>query len=165
VSQHEAAYRRVLGALRGLILRGELREGDRLPSVREIVAAEALGIAADSPVVFRSRRYVVDDKAVQLATSYYPVDLARGTRITYTDTGPGGSYAVLAELGHAPASFTEYLLARMPRPDETAQLDLPGGTPVIEITRHASEVGGRCVEVNRMILDGSAYLLDYSFSA
>jgi GntR family transcriptional regulator len=247
VSQHEAAYRRVLGALRGLILRGELREGDRLPSVRGIVAqygvssgtasraisalaaegvvvarhgsgvyvrrfrairrsspgrlsrnlwgtgqrisdadiperalvsnievgetaapewaAEALGIGADSPVVFRSRRYVVDDKAVQLATSYYPVDLARGTRITYTDTGPGGSYAVLAELGHAPASFTEYLLARMPRPDEAAQLDLPGGTPVIEITRHAFEVGGRCVEVNRMILDGSAYLLDYSFSA
>lgn len=128
-------------------------------------AAEALGIEPDSPVIFRSRQYVVDEKAVQLATSYYPVDLARGTRITYTDTGPGGSYAVLAERGHGPTRFTEYVLARMPRPDETSRLDLPDGTPVIEITRHAFEESDRCVEANRMILDGSAYLLDYSFSA
>jgi GntR family transcriptional regulator len=57
------------------------------------------------------------------------------------------------------------LLARMPRPDESGLLDLPGGTPVIEITRHAYADDGRCVEVNRMVLDGAAYLLDYSFPA
>ena len=88
-----------------------------------------------------------------------------GSEVGHTDTGPGGSYAVLAEAGHAPAHFTEYLVARMPRPEETSRLDLPQGTPVIEITRHAFDADGRCVEVNRMILDGSAYLLDYSFPA
>jgi GntR family transcriptional regulator len=109
--------------------------------------------------------YVVDEKAVQLAVSHYPTDLARGSRIMHTDTGPGGSYAVLADLGHAPVEFTEFVLARMPRPEESERLDLPQGTPVIEITRQAFEDGGRCVEVNRMILDGSAYLLDYTFPA
>jgi GntR family transcriptional regulator len=128
-------------------------------------AAEALGMEPGGPVVFRSRQYVVDGKAVQLATSYYPVELARGTPITHTDTGPRGSYAVLAEIGHAPSRFTEYVLARMPRPDEASRLDLPTGTPVMEITRHAFDSTGRVVEVNRMVLDGSAYLLDYTFPA
>jgi len=77
----------------------------------------------------------------------------------------GGIYARLAELGHAPATFTEYLRARMPHPDETDRLDLPDGTPIIEITRHAHTETGDCIEVNRMILDGTAYLLDYTFPA
>jgi GntR family transcriptional regulator len=36
---------------------------------------------------------------------------------------------------------------------------------VVEITRHAFQEDGRCVEVNRMILDGTAYILDYAFDA
>lgn len=127
--------------------------------------ADGLGIAAGTPVVYRSRRFLVDDRPVQLATSYLPVELARGTAIMHTDTGPGGIYARLAESGHAPATFTEYLRARMPLPAETKRLDLPEGTPVIEITRHALTEEGRCVEVNRMVLDATAYLLDYTFPA
>jgi GntR family transcriptional regulator len=246
-TQSSAAYRRVLGQLRNLILSGDLAEGDKLPSIREIVTrydvtqsvatravdalraegfavarhgsgvyvrrfraiprsspgrlsrdrwgagqdiqaadtqerehvvdievgevpapdwvAGPLQIEVDAPVIYRSRRYVVEGRPVQLARSYFPADIVRGSRIVHTDTGPGGSYARLAELGHAPAVFTEYLRCRMPLPDEVERLELPEGTPVIEITRHALEAGGRCVEVNRMILDSSAYLLDYSFSA
>lgn len=137
--------------------------------VGELAAPEwvagPLGLKTDDPVVFRSRRFVVDDRSVQLATSYIPTDLARGTAIMHTDTGPGGMYARLAETGHAPDHFVEYLRARMPLPDETRRLDLPTGTPVIEVTRHAFEDSGRCLEVNRMVLDGMAYLLDYSFPA
>lgn len=246
-SQQEPSYRRVVAALRDLITSGELAEGDRLPSVREIArrygvtvgtanravaelrgeglvvvrhgagahvrrfrairrsspsriarerwghgkliqdadtedrprtadvtvgeipaadwVAEPFGIQPSTPVVFRTRRFLVEDRPVQLATSYLPVELARGTPIMHTDTGPGGIYARLADIGHSPASFTEYLRARMPLPDEATRLDLPEGTPVIEITRHAFDARGRCVEVNRMVLDGSAYLLDYSFPA
>jgi GntR family transcriptional regulator len=127
--------------------------------------AKPLGIVPGKPVVFRSRRFVVDDRSVQLATSYVPVAIARGTAIMHTDTGPGGMYARLAEKGHAPAKFTEFVHARMPLPEEARRLSLPAGTPVLEITRHAFQVDGRCVEINRMILDGSAYLLDYTFSA
>lgn len=128
-------------------------------------AAEALSLPEGATGAMRSRRFVVDDRPVQLAVSYHPVEIARGTQIMHTDTGPGGTYARLAEMGHEPVRFTEYLRARMPTSDERRRLDLPRGTPVIEVTRHAFEDAGRCVAVDRMILDGTAYLLDYSFTA
>jgi GntR family transcriptional regulator len=129
------------------------------------VGGGASWLEAGSPVATRSRRFLVEDRPVQLATSYLPVDLARGTAIMHTDTGPGGIYARLGELGHAPATFTEFLRARMPVPAEVGRLELPDGTPVIEITRHAYTRAGRCVEVARMVLDATAYLLDYTFDA
>lgn len=128
-------------------------------------ARVALGLPADEMAAFRSRRFVVEDRYVQLATSWLPIDIARGTRIMHTDTGPGGTYARLAELGHTPARFTEELRARMPTAEETDRLVLPPGTPVLQVVRLAFNEAGRCVEVNRMILDGAAYVLDYSFHA
>lgn len=136
--------------------------GEALPPMW---AAEPLQVGGGQQAVFRARQFEVDGRSVQLATSWLPVDLARGTPIMHSDTGPGGIYARLADAGHAPTLFTEYLRTRMPLPGEVERLSLPDGTPVLEITRHAFEAGGRCVEVNRMILDGSAYLLDYTFPA
>lgn len=127
--------------------------------------AKALGVEPGIAVVFRRRRFLVDMRPVQLATSYFPAELARGTQIMHTDTGPGGSYARLAEHGHEPVTFTEELRGRMPNPDEIDGLDLPEGTPVMDITRWAFEADGRCIEVNRMILDATAYVLDYTFAA
>ncbi len=127
--------------------------------------AEALCVTVGEPVAFRDRRYTVDDRPVQLSTSYLPVDIARGTQIMHTDSGPGGIYARLAELGHEPARFIEYVRARMPYPEEVERLSLPSGTPVLQVTRHAFNAEGRCVEINVMILDGMAFLLDYSFPA
>jgi GntR family transcriptional regulator len=102
-----------------------------------------------------------------LATSYLPLSIVGGTRIAYTDTGPGGVYARLAELGHAPARFTERLIARAPRPDEVERLELTTsvGALVLEIVRYAYTEQNRCVEVNRMILDATAYELAYEFGA
>ena len=50
--------------------------------------------------------------------------------------------------------------------EETEVLDLPAaGTPVVDIVRTAFTDAGRPVEVNEMILDASAYILRYDFSA
>ena len=95
-----------------------------------------------------------------------PSSIVAGSAITQEDTGPGGSYARLAELGHAPAHFREDVRARMPQPEEAEALDLPtGGSPVIDIVRTAFTDDGRPVEVNEMTLDASAYILRYDFSA
>jgi GntR family transcriptional regulator len=130
-------------------------------------AAQALGVAEDEPVLFRSRRFLVERRPVQLATSYLPLDLVGGTRVAYTDTGPGGIYARLAELGHTPTRFTEHLTARAPRPDEVERLELATavGALVFQITRYAYTAAGRCVEVNGMVLDATAYELIYDFRA
>jgi GntR family transcriptional regulator len=129
--------------------------------------AAALGVEAGAAVLIRSRRFVVDGRPVQLATSYLPLDIVGGTSVAYTDVGPGGTYARLAELGHAPVCFTERLTARAPLPDEVARLEFASsvGALVVDIRRYTFTAAGRCVEVNRMVLDATAYLLEYHFPA
>jgi GntR family transcriptional regulator len=114
--------------------------------------------------VVRRRRYSLDGKPVLLSTSWLPADIAAGTRIEQPDTGPGGIYARLAEAGHAPAQFREDLRARMPEPDEAKRLELPAGTPVVEIARIACTDAGRIIEVNEMTADATAYIFRYDFS-
>jgi GntR family transcriptional regulator len=129
-------------------------------------AREALGTRAGRRVLARSRRFVVDGRPVQLSTSYMPLAIVRGTAAAYTDTGPGGLYARLGDLGHAPVRFTERVTARAPRPDEREALELPAaGALVFEVIRHAYDAADRCVEVNRMVLDAAVYELEYSFPA
>ena len=128
-------------------------------------AAAALGLRTGTEVIRRDRRYLVEDRPVQLATSWLPADVAAGTPLAHDDPGPGGIYARLAELGHAPAHFSEELRARMPGPEETAALQLPAGTPVITVQRRAFTAVGRAVELNEITMDASAYVLEYEFDA
>ncbi|MGW0116902.1 GntR family transcriptional regulator [Streptomyces sp. NPDC003327] len=127
--------------------------------------AHVLNLAPDSPVCVRSRRFVLDDKPVLLSVSYLSAELVRGTRITETDTGPGGTYARLAELGHRPVRFREEIRCRMPTADESDRLALEFGTPVVLIGRTAFTGPGVAVELNEMTLDSSAYVLEYDFDA
>ncbi|EFF91030.1 regulatory protein KorSA, GntR-family transcriptional regulator [Streptomyces sp. e14] len=125
----------------------------------------AHGIEADAAVCVRSRRFVLDDKPVLLSTSYLPADLVAGSAITQEDTGPGGTYARLAELGCKPVHFREEIRSRMPSQEEASRLQLSMGTPVIMICRTAFADEGRPVEVNEMTLDSAAYVLEYDFDA
>lgn len=127
--------------------------------------AHILELTSDQEVVMRSRRFLMKDKPVQIATSYYPAELVVGTAILQPDTGPGGAYARLADLGHEPVHFREELRVRMPREDESAALELTPGTPVIMVVRTAYTTGLRPIEVNEMILDSNSYVLEYKFSA
>lgn len=127
--------------------------------------AKVLNLTDGDKTLVRRRRYLVDDVPVQLATSYYPEPLVRGTRVTKANTGPGGVYARLAELGHGPVSFREELRARMPRDSETKLLELAQGTPVIQVVRTAYTAEGQAVEVNEMVIDSSSYILEYTFTS
>jgi GntR family transcriptional regulator len=119
----------------------------------------------EKKVIARSRRYVLDGKPVLLSVSYLPADIAAGTMMEYQDAGPGGIYARLRELGHAPARFREDLRSRMPEPGETDRLELPPGTPVVDIVRTAYTADGQIVEVNEMTADSSSYVFRYDFDA
>ncbi|MEV0590182.1 GntR family transcriptional regulator [Nonomuraea cavernae] len=145
--------------------RGRPFSVDEVEVVREEASEEIAGLLATGDAWVRRRRYSVDDRPVQLATSYFPAPLVDGSPITLPDTGPGGVYARLRDLGLSPAHFTEEVRARMPAPRETRLLGLPGGTPVIVITRTAYTSEGRPVEHNEMVLDSAAYVLQYDFDA
>jgi GntR family transcriptional regulator len=124
-----------------------------------------LGLDEDARVIIRSRRYVLDGKPVLMARSYLPAQLVSGSAITQPDTGPGGIYARLRDLGHAPTHFREELRARMPEPSEVSSLALAAGTPVVEVVRTAYTEDGTPVEVNEMVADASAYVFRYDFTA
>ncbi|MFD9465577.1 GntR family transcriptional regulator [Streptomyces sp. NPDC060027] len=130
----------------------------------DLVAA-VLDLPQGADACVRSRRFVLDGKPVLLARSYLSAELVAGSAILQEDTGPGGTYARLAELGHKPVHFREEVRCRMPAQSEAAQLDLSMGTPVIEICRTAFADGGSAVEVNEMVLDSASYVLEYDFDA
>ncbi|MGW7349939.1 GntR family transcriptional regulator [Streptomyces sp. NPDC054784] len=147
---------------------------DRRPLVTDVRVYEAevprqigrlLHLEPGAPVIVRSRKFVVEDRPVQIATSYLPAELVRDTAIAQPNTGPGGSYARLAELGAEPVAFSEELRARMPSEEERTALHLTAGTPVLEICRTATTEDERPVEVNQMLLDAGSYVLEYRLSS
>jgi len=127
--------------------------------------AEVLGLEPGEATCVRSRRFVLDGKPILLAKSYLSANLVAGSAITQEDTGPGGIYARLAELGYKPVHFREEIRSRMPSADEAQRLGLSMGTPVILIVRTAFADEGRAVEVNEMTLDSASYILEYDFDA
>src|SRR5260370_25642207 len=106
----------------------EIRVGEAVPPDRVAVALE---LDPAETVIQRSRRFVLDSKPVLLSVSYLPSKIAKGTPIAQQDTGPGGIYARLRDLGHAPVRFREDLRARMPVEAEAARLALDPATPVV----------------------------------
>lgn len=122
-------------------------------------------LSYDGEVVVRDRVYSVEGRPVQWAVSYIPADLAAETLIAHVDTGPGGTYARLRDIGHEPVKFVEQVRVRMPRPVERDNLKLDIGQPVAVIRRTAATEAGRVVEVNDMVLVGDAYVLQWSFTS
>ena len=108
---------------------------------------------------------LADGQPVQLATSYLPLRLVEGTQVEQVNTGPGGTYARLEELGHRLGRFQEDVSARMPLPDEARALRLSTGMPVIRVVRTAFDEQGAPVEVNDMVLAADRYELTYVFPA
>ncbi|GAA0922191.1 GntR family transcriptional regulator [Streptomyces thermoalcalitolerans] len=127
--------------------------------------ARILDLEDGARVVVRDRLFAVEGEPVQAAVSYLPADLVRGSAIAQEDTGPGGTYARLAELGAKPVRFVEELRARMPSQDESERLHLAEGTPVVEIYRTAITEDGKPVEVNRMLLDAGVYVMEYRITS
>ena len=127
--------------------------------------AERLHLSQGDQVLIRRRRMLADGQPVQLATSYLPLQLVEGTQIEQPDTGTGGTYARLEELGHRLGRFQEDLSARMPLPDEARALRLGAGVPVIRVVRTAFDEQGAPVEVNEMVLAADRYELTYMLPA
>jgi GntR family transcriptional regulator len=151
----------------------EMESSGRKPEISVTVSTEKaspgvaarLGLKAGDRVLVRSRRMLADGQPLQLAVSYLPLELVKGTRIEQPDTGPGGTYARLEEMGHRLGRFEERVTARMPSPEEAKSLDLGPGTPVILVARTAYAVGDRPVELCDTVMAADRYELLYDFPA
>lgn len=127
--------------------------------------AGCFGLDSDETVCRRYRVYATEGRRLMMSTSYLPWDLVAGSQITELDTGAGGTYARLADLGHAPVRFREEIKVRTPTTEEAKALTLTPSTPVVSIARTAFDADDEPVEVNEMVLDSTAYILEYDFSA
>jgi GntR family transcriptional regulator len=116
-------------------------------------------------VFVRRRRYLADGDPVELATSYLPLEIATGTPIAEENTGPGGIYARLEELGHPLAEFVEEVSARMPHPEEARDLELVVGVPILRVLRQAIDEDGVVVEVCDTVKAADRFVLSYGLPA
>ena len=128
-----------------------------------LAVAEAFGVEEGDPVWVRKRTTVVDGRPHQLADSYYPLDLALGTKLTEEKSGPGGGFARLDEAGDPLADISEEWAARMPTSPESVALKLPPGTPVLELTRIVYDNKNRAVEVMLAIIAADTVRMTYRF--
>jgi GntR family transcriptional regulator len=79
--------------------------------------------------------------------------------MTTEDTGPGGLYSRLADVGHRPVRFTEEVALRMASEDESRFLDLPAPEPVFYLVRTAFDASDRPVEICEHIMPGDRWEL------
>lgn len=121
------------------------------------------GVLGVHRVCRRRRVFSLDDRTLQVATSYLSAELAESAGINQADTGPGGMYARLADIGRGPIDAKERIRARIAMPDEVDVLELGAGACVIVIERTVADAEGRILEVNEMTLDAARYVLEYDF--
>ncbi|WP_433801660.1 GntR family transcriptional regulator [Actinomycetospora sp. CA-084318] len=138
----------------------EIATGPAAPEIRD-----RLRLDDDEEVVSRSRRYLADGQPVETAVSYLPASVAAGSRIVETDTGPGGIYARLEDMGFELDHFTEEVSARMPTAEERRRLQLTDGVPVVVLVRTAYDTTGRPLEVCDTLKAAPAYVLEYEVPA
>jgi GntR family transcriptional regulator len=111
----------------------------------------------------RRRTTLIDGRPNQLADSYYLLDVVRDTAITREDTGPGGGFARLEEAGIPLGRIREDISVRMPTGPESVDLELPPGTPVIDLARTTCDTDGRPVEVMLAVIAGDMATFSYDF--
>ncbi|MEZ0089984.1 GntR family transcriptional regulator [Streptacidiphilus sp. EB129] len=125
--------------------------------------AVLLGVPAGEEVLWRDRVMGDPDTgtAMQLATSFLPAAVARSTVLEEADTGPGGIYDRLEEMGHGPLEWSETITARMPTPGEAEVLGVPRGIPLLRVLRTAVSPAGLVVEINDTRMSAARFAIGY----
>lgn len=141
------------------------RGGQRIVSAGEVDAAdevaELLGVTPGERVVVRRRVMVVEDVPCELTDTYYPVSIARGTRLAGTAKIPGGAVTLLAELGYTGVRVREDVSARMPEEDEREALRTEPGEPVLRLVRVTFDSADRPIQADVMTMPAHRQRLRY----
>ncbi|WFE64589.1 GntR family transcriptional regulator [Micromonospora sp. WMMD714] len=136
------------------------REFSEIPADGPV--AELFGVTPATMLL--ARRFVFRTHGVpqQMSTSYLLLSMVAGTPVADSANEPwsGGNTSQLHSLGYAITAVREQVSARMPLPDEMNTLRIPGGVPVVAITRQ-TYADDMVVEVADIVLPGDRVRLDY----
>ncbi|MFE5482985.1 GntR family transcriptional regulator [Streptomyces sp. NPDC056527] len=138
------------------------RGNQRLLEVAEVDPPEgvrlALQLADGERAVVRRRLILLDEEPVELADSYYPAGIARGTRLADPRKVPGGAVTLLADLGYTGSTVVEDVSADLATQDELDHLALPEGSPVLHLMRTTLTKSGEPMEVSVMTMPNQRHL-------
>lgn len=123
--------------------------------------AQVFGLEGEAAVAMRSRLLTRDGEPFELATSYYPLEVADGTDLTAPGKIRGGAVSLLKRLGYNSAEFVDRVSVRLPTTQEFEVLELPDDIPVHRTFRTYYTAGGIPFEVTIMIQGGHFYGLQY----
>ncbi|MGW0879154.1 UTRA domain-containing protein [Streptomyces sp. NPDC002671] len=121
--------------------------------------AELFGVPAGTALLERRyrTRHAAETAPFSLVTSYLPrcvvapnPDLLDASN----EPWPGGTHHQLSTVGVELDRIEERFTARPPTPEETRELELPPGAPVIALRKTSYDTGGRVVEVSYVVLPG-----------
>ncbi|MGW3308337.1 UTRA domain-containing protein [Streptomyces sp. NPDC001073] len=131
--------------------------GQRLLTVEEVDPPAAVRAFFDTEagekVVVRRRLVLLDGEPVELADSYYPAAIARGTALAEMSKIPGGAVTLLADLGFPPADeVDEDVAPKIAAPEEYEALRLPAESAVLVLTRFTRSTTGQPTEVAVMTM-------------
>lgn len=141
------------------------RGSNQVLSVGEVATpkrvARALGVKAGAMAVLRTRLGLLNDEPAEVSYSYYPAELARGTRLADRRKIPGGSPTLLAEMGYPPREQVDEVAARPATTEEYELLEIPGDVPVLEVFRIVYSDDRRPIEVTVLVKPGHLYKMGY----
>ena len=109
----------------------------------DAVAAEALGVAADAPLVSVERLRTVDGTPTALMHNWLPPQFGD---LTAADLEDASLYAILRARGVHPTIAHQTIGARRPDTRERRLLKLASGDPLLTMTRKAYAANGAAVE-------------------
>jgi GntR family transcriptional regulator len=159
-----AAHRPVLGteaSAQGIAASRALRFVGKVAASNAV--ADRLGIATGTQVLARYRVVALDGRVVQLADSYYPLEVADRTQLHLDRPGAPSDLPQLAAAGHTPTRVREEWLARMPNPRERDLLGLAKGTPVLQGHRTIYDQDGTAAETMETTIAADSTELVYDF--
>ena len=139
-------------------------------TVREIEAGASLAARLDVPegtrVLERARVQGVEgEPPIQTATTWViPEIVERIPVLREVDTGPGGIYSRLEEIGLR-ITFEESVTCRLPCADERETLEIGADQPVLTLWRRAYDQDDRVVEVTHRVVVGDRHELVYRYGS
>lgn len=125
------------------------------------VAERLEGVEEGDMVWVRRRVTTLDGTINQSADSYFSVQTGERSPAVVAGEGPGGHIARINDVSPL-LDIQEEITARMPTTPETQKLEIPEGTPVMEVIRTYHTEDGP-LDVTRFVIRADMAHFDYRF--
>jgi GntR family transcriptional regulator len=136
--------------------------GTGLEPAPAFVAERLPGVAEGDLVHVRRRVTKIDDVINQSADSYFSVATGERSPGLVAGEGAGGHIARVNAISPV-TEVQEEITARMPTGPESSRLEIPEGTPVVEVIRTYHTESGP-LDVTKFVIRADMAAFDYKFS-